>query len=365
MLGFSRRVQPLVALKVLFLTLGIALFASVARAQESFPSAVPQATPQQQQTTSGPQTTAPQNTKSQSTTEPTTTEPPATLQAGTPNPPPPSGGSPGALLGAADLLDFSVYGVPELAQKIRINNSGDAYLPLIDYVHMGGLTLEEAQGVIEKRLSDGGFVNNPHVILLVSESASSSVSLLGEVGHPGIYNVAGERRILDLVSAAGGFTDKASRAVTITHRNDPTHSSKVTLPSDFNPSDVNNVAVQPGDTVVVQHGPVFYVVGDVGKPSAFVSDSENLTILKAIALAGGANKTASLSGTTILRRSPQGTQQIKVPLKKILRAKVQDMPMQSDDILFVPSSTKKVIVGRSAEALTQMATALTLIAIRP
>ena len=365
MLGFSRRVQPLVALKVLFLTLGIALFASVARAQESFPSAVPQATPQQQQTTSGPQTTAPQNAKSQSTTEPTTTEPTTTLQTGTPNPPPPSGGSPGALLGAADLLDFSVYGVPELAQKIRINNSGDAYLPLIDYVHMGGLTLEEAQGVIEKRLSDGGFVNNPHVILLVSESASSSVSLLGEVGHPGIYNVAGERRILDLVSAAGGFTDKASRAVTITHRNDPTHSSKVTLPSDFNPSDVNNVAVQPGDTVVVQHGPVFYVVGDVGKPSAFVSDSENLTILKAIALAGGANKTASLSGTTILRRSPQGTQQIKVPLKKILRAKVQDMPMQSDDILFVPSSTKKVIVGRSAEALTQMATALTLIAIRP
>jgi polysaccharide export outer membrane protein len=262
-------------------------------------------------------------------------------------------------------LDISVYGVPELSQKARINNTGDVYLPLIDYVHLAGLTPDEAQGMIAKRLSDGGFVNNPHVVLMVSESASSSVSLLGEVAHPGVYTVAGERRILDLISAAGGFTDKSSRAITITHRSDPTHSTRVKLPSDLAPSDANNVVVEPGDTIVVQHGPVFYVVGDVGRPSAFVSDSENLTILKAIALAGGANRTASMGGTTILRRTPQGTLQIKVPLKQILSAKVQDMPMQSEDILFVPSSTRKVVVARSAEALTQMATALTLVAVRP
>src|SRR5882762_11116437 len=302
-----------------------------ASAQDVFPSAVPQPT------------------KTQDT-------PPA--------PPPPSKSSPSVFLGPADLLDISVYGVPELSQKTRINNSGDVYLPLIDYVHLGGLTPEEAQGVIEKRLSDGGFVNNPHVILFVSESATSSVTLIGEVAHPGPYNVAGERHILDLISVAGGFTEKASRAITITHRSDPS-TSTVKLPADFTPSDPSNVVVEPGDTIVVKHGPVFYVVGDVGKPSAFVSDSENLTILKAIALAGGANKTASLGGATILRRTPEGTQQIKVPLKKIMSAKVQDMPMQSEDILFVPSSTRKVVAARSAEAVTQMATALTLVAIRP
>ncbi len=296
---------------------------------------------------------------------PSTQPQPTTSQSAAPSPPPPSGSSPSVLLGPADLLDISVYGVPELSQKTRINNSGDVYLPLIDYVHLGGLTPEEAQNVIEKRLSGGGFVNNPHVILFVSESASSSVTVLGEVARPGPYNVAGERHILDLISVAGGFTDKASRAITITHRSDPSHTISVKLPADFAPSDPSNVVVQPGDTVIVQHGPVFYVVGDVGKPSAFVSNSENLTILKAIALAGGANKTASMGGTTILRRTPQGTQQIKVPLKKIMGAKVQDMPMQSEDILFVPSSTRKVVVARSAEALTQMATALSLVAIRP
>ncbi len=325
--GLSR---PLVASIALLLFVGLSV--GLACGQDAFPSVIPQA---------------------------------ASAQTAAPAPPPPSNSSPGVVLGAADLLDISVYGVPELSQKVRINNSGDVYLPLIDYVHLGGLAPEEAQGVIEKRLSDGGFVKNPHVVLLVSESASSSVSLLGEVAHPGVYNVSGQRHILDLVSAAGGFTEKSSRAITITHRRDPTHSTRVKLPADLAPSDDNNVVVEPGDTIVVQHGPVFYVVGDVGRPSAFVSDSENLTILKAIALAGGANKTASMGGTTILRRTPQGTQQIKVPLKQILRAKVQDMPMQSEDILFVPSSTRKVVVARSAEALTQMATAMSLVAIRP
>lgn len=335
MLESKRPNRLLASLSAIFLSLGISL--PMAHGQDSFPSAVPQAANAQ----------APN------------------AQTAVPAPSPPPEVAPGGLLGPADLLDISVYGVPELSQKARINNSGDVYLPLIDYVHLGGLTPEEAQGVIEKRLADGGFVKNPHVVLFISESASSSVSLLGEVARPGIFNIAGERRVLDLVSAAGGFTDRASKTITLTHRSDPTKTETVKLPPDLAPSNANNVVVQPGDTVIVQHGPVFYVVGDVGKASAFVSDSENLTVLKAIALAGGANKTASMGGTTILRRTPQGTQQIKVPLKQIMRAKAEDMQMQSEDILFVPSSTRKVLAARSAEALTQMATGLSLVAIRP
>ena len=306
-------------------------------AQDSFPSATPQPT---QPSAGLPSSVAP-------------SAPPATSISGL------------SLLGPADLLDISVYGVPELAEKVRINNSGDVYLPLVDYVHLGGLTPEEAQGVIEKRLSDGGFVNNPHVILMVTESAGSSVTILGEIGRPGPYNIAGQRHLLDLLSVAGGFTERASRTVSVTHRGDKERPSTHKLPPNLDPSDPNNVVIEPGDTVVVQRGPVFYVVGDVGRPSGFVSDTDNLTVLKAIALAGGANKTASMGGTTILRRTAQGTTQIKIPLGKILRAKAQDVPMESEDILFVPSSTRKVVTARSAEALTQMATALTLVAVRP
>src|SRR5258706_89565 len=60
-------------------------------------------------------------------------------------------------LGPGDLLEVGVYNVPELATKARVGNSGDVYLPLIDYVHVGDLTVEEAQALIEKRLGDGRF----------------------------------------------------------------------------------------------------------------------------------------------------------------------------------------------------------------
>src|SRR3989449_8512545 len=83
-------------------------------------------------------------------------------------------------LGIGDLLEFGVYNVPELSTKTRVGNNGDIYLPLIDYVHVAGLTTEEAQAIIEKRLSDGGFLNNPHVTLFIDEYASQGASVLGD-----------------------------------------------------------------------------------------------------------------------------------------------------------------------------------------
>ena len=83
-------------------------------------------------------------------------------------------------LGVGDLLEVSVYNVPELTTKSRLGTNGDEDLPLIDDVHVAGLTVEEAQALIEKRLSDGGFVKNPHVTLNVDQSASQGISLLGE-----------------------------------------------------------------------------------------------------------------------------------------------------------------------------------------
>src|SRR5271166_3335592 len=57
-------------------------------------------------------------------------------------------------LGAGDLVEVSVYNVPELTTKARISNQGDVHLPLVDYAHLAGLTSEEAEGVIERRLAD-------------------------------------------------------------------------------------------------------------------------------------------------------------------------------------------------------------------
>lgn len=273
--------------------------------------------------------------------------------------------APDLRLGAGDLLEIGVYNVPELTTKTRLGNTGDVYLPLVDYVHLAGLTVEEAQALIEKRLSDGGFVKNPHVTLFVNESASQGASLLGEVVKPGVYPVIGEPRLFDVISNAGGFTEKAGQSITVTHRNQSDKPVTIPLHRKLTDNPANNIPVSPGDTILVHKADVVYVVGDVGRPSGFLMDTENLTVLKAIALAGGTNKTAKLNGAKIIRKGPDGMLETPVQLKKILEAKVADIPMKADDILFVPSSSGKVFMSRSLEAAMQAATAVSIVAIRP
>jgi polysaccharide biosynthesis/export protein len=315
-----------------------------------------------------PQSSPPPVTEQQSTPE----------QMATPQTPSPSvttgeasdksaAGSTPVKLGPGDLVEVNVYGVPELATKARVSNDGDLYLPLIDYVHVGGLSLEEAQKLLEKRLDDGGFVRNPHVTIFVDEYASQAVTVMGEVGKPGVYPIMGDRRLFDLISAAGGLTDKAGRTLTITHRSQPDKPDSVHLARNLMDSPETNVDVRPGDTVEVHRAPIIYVVGDVGRPSGLLVDNGTLTVLQAIALAGGTNRTAKLGGARILRKSsgPNGVTETPVPLKKMLQAKAADIPLQADDILFVPVSGAKIIAGRSIEAAFALTTAVSIYAVHP
>jgi|SRR5271166_5535588 len=268
-------------------------------------------------------------------------------------------------LGAGDLVEVSVYNVPELTTKARISNQGDVHLPLVDYVHLAGLTSEEAEGVIERRLADGGFVKSPHVTLFVPEYASQGVSLLGEVARPGVYPVLGQQRLFDLISSAGGLTEKAGRGITVTHRDKPEAPVSVALSRNLADSPGSNVLISPGDTIIVRKADIVYVVGDVGRPSGFLMDRGQLTVLQAIALAGGTSRTANLGGARIIRESSAGMSETPVQLKKILEAKAPDLAMQADDILFVPTSTRKVLASRTLEAAVQAATAVSVVAVMP
>jgi polysaccharide biosynthesis/export protein len=167
-------------------------------------------------------------------------------------------------LGRGDLIEVGVYNVPELNSKVRVSNSGDVYLPLIDYVHVEGLTQEEAQALIEKRLGDGGFVRNPHVTIFVDEFTSQGVTIIGEVAKPGIYPVIGQHKLYEVVSQAGGFSLTASRKIAILRRNqeDPI---RLTLPRNLADDLSGNVEIMPGDTITVPRAPIIYVVGDVGR----------------------------------------------------------------------------------------------------
>jgi polysaccharide export outer membrane protein len=270
--------------------------------------------------------------------------------------------SPLLRLGPGDLLEVGVYNVPELSTKARIGNSGDLYLPLIDYVHVGDLTVDEAQALIEKRLEDGGFVRNPHVTIFLDESASQGVTILGEVVRPGIYPAIGDRKLYDMISAAGGFAPAAGRKVSIIRQHSQAEPITVNLPRNLADDLQDNIEILPGDTITVPRAPVIYVVGDVGHPAGLLVDNGSLTVLQALALAGGANHTAKLGGTCIIRKGPAGMTATKVPLKKLMEAKAPDITLQADDILFVPLSGARVAAGAGFNAAISAATGVAILA---
>lgn len=292
-------------------------------------------------------------------------------EAATPSVPKPqasiqSAPDPSALikLGPGDLMEVNVYNVPELTTKARVSNSGDIYLPLIDYVHVDGLTQEEAQALIEKRLADGGFVRSPHVTIFVDDAASQGVTVIGEVGKPGIYPDASDHKLYEVVSQAGGFTSAASRKIAIIRRNQ-SEAIHIELPRNLADDLSGNIDIQPGDTITVPRAPIIYVVGDVGRPSGLLVDNGTLTVLQALALAGGTNRTAKMGGARIIRKTPAGMTETNLQLKKMLEAKVPDVTLQADDILFVPVSAGRVAAARSFEAAMAMATAVSIYAVHP
>jgi len=267
-------------------------------------------------------------------------------------------------LGPGDLLEVGVYNVPELQSKVRVSNAGDVYLPLIDYVHVDGLTQEEAQRLIEKRLEDGGFVRSPHVTIFVDEAASQGITILGEVAKAGIYPDVADHKLYEVISLAGGFTATASRKIAVIRKNQP-EPIRINLPRNLADDLSGNIDIMPGDTITVPRAPIIYVVGDVGHPSGLLVDNGTLTVLQALALAGGTNHTAKMSGARIIRKTPAGMTETTVQLKKMLEAKTPDVTLQADDILFIPVSAGRVMAGRTFEAAMAMATAVSIYAVHP
>jgi polysaccharide export outer membrane protein len=118
----------------------------------------------------------------------------------------------------------------------------------------------------------------------------------------------------------------------------------------------SNVALQPGDTVVVPKAGIVYVLGEVTRPGGYVLNSTGgITVLQVVAVAGGPTHVASAGKTRLLRRTENGFQEQRIDLKKLLRGKAHDVSVRNDDILFIPSSAIKTAMNAGA-LLTAAAT---------
>lgn len=266
--------------------------------------------------------------------------------AGDPTPAPSVPFSPPAIhalqISAGDLLDLNVFDTPELSAKLRVDEQGNVTLPVAGALPVQGLTAEQAGHAIEARFRDTDVLKDPHVTVSVLEFSTQGVTVLGEVKSPGVYPLLGAHGLLDLISAAGGLTSSAGKEVTVTHRDDPAHPVIVKIESKPGSTAAFNIDVQPGDTIMVSHAGIVYVVGDVGKPGGFlIENNDRLTVLQAIALAQGMNRTASLNHAKLIRKTDAGREELPVPLKKLLANKGPDLMLSDGDILFVPGSGPK------------------------
>jgi polysaccharide biosynthesis/export protein len=244
-------------------------------------------------------------------------------------------------LSAGDLLELKTLGTsdPDLSPKLRVDEQGMVNVPYAGTLTVSGLTAEEAGRAIETRFREQDVLKDPHVSITVIEYATQGVTVLGEVRNPGVYLLLGAHNLLDLISAAGGTTPNAGKAVTITHRDDTAPPEIVDIATKPGSSATFNIDVRPGDTIMVSRAGIVYVLGDVGKPGGFlVENSDRLTVLQAIALAQGTNRTASLDHTKLIRKNGASREEFQVPLKKILADKLPDRMLADGDILFVPTS---------------------------
>ena len=245
-------------------------------------------------------------------------------------------------IGPGDLLDLSVFDVPELVLKVRVDVNGCVSLAFLGDVKVGGMTVGNAQRLIARELVARQLLKDPQVTIFIEEFATQGITVYGEVNAPGIYPLMGPHHLYDVISAAGGLTLKAGRTVTVMHAGQSDHPEVVALvniSAGENPPEHANVPIYPGDTVVVSKAGMVYVLGEVNKPGAFLmEDNTSISVLKATALAGGTTKLASLKGSLILRKSLAGTTQTRIPLDKIYHGKAQDLQLHAEDIVFVPLS---------------------------
>jgi polysaccharide export outer membrane protein len=266
----------------------------------------------------------------------------------------------GLVVHDGDLLEVNVSGAPEYHYEVRVSPSGDISLPMAGKITVDGLSTAQAEAALNQRLQERRIFNDPQSSIFVKDYATEGISVLGEVQKPGIYPLLGKRTLFDAISAASGTTDKAGKIVTITHRDHPETPQTVQFSYDESGHALSNVPVQSGDTILVSKAGMVYVVGDVKDPTGIILENSHLTVLQAIALAHGANPTAKLGAARLIRNSATGTQEIHIPLDKILSTKSPDLPLYANDVLFVPNSTAKSATRRGLEAMVQAATGMAI-----
>jgi polysaccharide export outer membrane protein len=256
-------------------------------------------------------------------------------------------------IGVGDLVEVRVFDTPELSTKIRVAANGSIDLPAAGATQVAGMTPQQASEAIEKHLRDAQIMKDPHVTVFVTDYATQSVSVLGEVKLPGNYLLLGSHSLYSALSAAGGTTQTAGSTIVITHQADPTHPETIQVNSANYSQAQRLTEIKAGDTVFVSRDERIYVIGDVFHPGEFpIQSGQKLSILAAVALAQGTNPTAAVSRASILRKTDTGQTVIPVDLKRVAENHAENQYLLPNDVLVIPRDRKRAFWDATLPGLT-------------
>ena len=269
------------------------------------------------------------------------------------------------LIGSGDLLRVQVADTPELDQHPRVTDAGEVPIEGIGNVKVAGLTPAAAATVIHDGLIAAHYMVHPEVIVSVEQYATQNVSVLGEVKAAGAYPIGTPRSILDVLALAGGLNSTADRNIVIQRHGDPANLVHYNFSNDAGQAVAEQVLVNPGDVVLVPRAGIVYVLGDVNHPGGYVmaNNESKMTMLQALALAGGLTKTAKQGHARLIRDLNGSYSDRDLSVGDLQEGKIPDIAMQPGDVLYIPFSFGRNIAVLGAGSIAAAAASAAVYAI--
>jgi polysaccharide biosynthesis/export protein len=249
----------------------------------------------------------------------------------------------GFRVGPRDLLEIKIFEDEQLNGSRRVAEDGTIDFPPLGEVQVAGRTANEVAQLLKEKL-EARYMQRASVAVQVAEFRSRPISVIGAVKQPGNLSFSGRWTLLEAITAAGGLTETHGNLVYVLRRSANGLSDQVAInledllvradPKANIPifaNDLINVATTVEVTV--------YCLGEVRQPGALAfKSSERITLLAAIARAGGLSERAA--NRILIKRASgsTGPQEITVDFKKILAGKEADVELRQGDVIVVKES---------------------------
>jgi polysaccharide biosynthesis/export protein len=244
-------------------------------------------------------------------------------------------------IGPGDVLSIDVAGEPTLNKlKVKVAEQGTIRLTYIERdLKIAGLTEHQVVDLLRQEFLV--ILKDPQVTVFIEEYHAKMASIAGAVNQPKQIALTRELRVYDLISLAGGLTDKAGNVIQLIHTRPNDSLETIALTDLVRKPELNRV-IRDGDFINVPEAGVIYVSGNVNKPGVFPL-RETLKLSQAIAMAGGVAEDSKKKEVVLVRAdSPDQAETTKqiVNLYDIEKDPGKDVILKPYDVILVPESTR-------------------------